>query len=117
VTTSSQVAGASSVFTFTFQPKNPVPVGGKIIITLPSQVNFAVSDPASLTTISIFGTQITGFTAGLNSKVITYSDVFNSTLNPIVGQSIIVTISNMQMPISTGIPSSSFVIQTTNSIR
>lgn len=46
LTTGSNKAYEINQYTFTFEPKNIIPAGGTIQITIPSSVSYEVSDPA-----------------------------------------------------------------------
>lgn len=112
-----QTAGTATTMTFTFRINNPIPQGGKFLITYPSEVEFTKQSADGYVSVTIYGTAQTGFTAALETTPITgfrITGLFSSSSLAVQSSDIVVAISELRNPKSQ-ITSSSFGIYTLDS--
>lgn len=72
------MASELNELTFGFEPKNSIPAGGQILITIPSGVSFESGNATNDTSVSIFGTNQSGFTVNNLGNILAISGLFNA---------------------------------------
>jgi hypothetical protein len=112
-----QTAGTPTTMTFTFRINNPIPQGGRILITYPSEVEFTKASADGYVSVTIYGTVMSGFTATLETSPVNgfrITNLFSSSSLAVQSSDIVVAISQLRNPKSQ-ITSSSFAIYTLDS--
>lgn len=111
-----QTAGSANKVTFTFRITNNIPRYGLIQIKWPDEVKFKQSSADTLTTATIYGGAVTGFTTTVSqsSKTITINGLFASNELVVQANDIVIVIDKFNNPESQ-ITSGSFKILTMNS--
>lgn len=101
MTPGSLLVASVCTYSFQFQISNPVPHGGKVSILFPS---LSISVPAGLSsaqvTVTAYGTEVKSFTVSVQSNAIQISNAFGGALASSSTQYIVITIANVQNPLS-----------------